>query len=798
MRASTNITLKERSTLTLEDFKGVDFTSSPYRIAPNRAVDAVNLIYENGTNRKRKGWRQRLSSGNMLKNGLFTEPVEIDGIFHYRHGEEDTVLIVAGNQIYGYSQEEDRCGTLLWYDRYDEYAHPAGRCQFFMNRGWCYILSEKGDIFVYGEFEDIGVGVKPLAELYYIPTTTVSIEPDGVTDGNVAALERPNVLTPRRKNGIHSWGGSVCQYTLDAPIDPNAPMTVSASYIKTEDHTFEKKLVEKTLVFATDGGYDQSLIKYLDGYNVKGWLVDQEGYSYGAVMDWGNYENGERNCGKIVLIAMEPPDEFSNITVEFQVASSVWQYDAKMIDNCTFGTLFGMGGNTDRLFLGGNPDYPNQVFYSGFDDLTYFPDDGALVVGSDHSPVNGFVRMSDNALAVLKPESDSDSTVFYITGTQHNQYDSEGNLSGGKTVFTVASGGAGEGNSSPYTTASLAGEAIFLGTDSVYAVSPSENATTGVRNVRERGQPVARKLRQRAQGGAAIVFDNRYYLSVDGGCYVADARHKYDPAESGSEQGYQYEWWYWDNVPARVWAVIDGVLWFGTEDGRVCSFDREDYADETFFRFQAGDLTANDDTVVYDEKWRDRLCEGDLLEIPEEKDGVKRMRRLIITDLHECVTESGASCTAFRLKEYADDEHALTGLTEMIPTGEPVTCYHRQTVTARWVSPYLSLGSGMHEKTLLGLSVTAGQGSGRFQFGYESKRSSDMLAVRGIDTLRFDDFSFARFSFGTGFASSHTVRMNVRNINYLRFCFSSEIPEEMTVESLTALYKINRMNRGVR
>ena len=57
-RLNTNIDKKERSVVSMRDFKGLDTVHSPMNISYQHAVDMRNLINRNGVNRKRKGWRQ--------------------------------------------------------------------------------------------------------------------------------------------------------------------------------------------------------------------------------------------------------------------------------------------------------------------------------------------------------------------------------------------------------------------------------------------------------------------------------------------------------------------------------------------------------------------------------------------------------------------------------------------------------------------------------------------------------------------------------------------------------------------
>lgn len=57
-RLNTNVEKKDRSVVTLRDFKGLDTVHSPLNLSYKHATDMRNLINRNGVNRKRKGWRQ--------------------------------------------------------------------------------------------------------------------------------------------------------------------------------------------------------------------------------------------------------------------------------------------------------------------------------------------------------------------------------------------------------------------------------------------------------------------------------------------------------------------------------------------------------------------------------------------------------------------------------------------------------------------------------------------------------------------------------------------------------------------
>ena len=60
-RLNTNVDKKDRSVVSMRDFKGLDTVHSPMNISYQHAIDMRNLINRNGVNRKRHGWRQEKS-----------------------------------------------------------------------------------------------------------------------------------------------------------------------------------------------------------------------------------------------------------------------------------------------------------------------------------------------------------------------------------------------------------------------------------------------------------------------------------------------------------------------------------------------------------------------------------------------------------------------------------------------------------------------------------------------------------------------------------------------------------------
>ena len=543
------------------------------------------------------------------------------------------------------------------------------------------------------------------------------------------------------------------------------------------------------------------------------------------------------------------------------------------INSCTFGILFGAYGNTDRLFLAGNEARPNIDFYSASEDLTYFSESWTAALGSDASPIGGYARLSDSTLVIYKSNADREASIYYRTGTVREYYDDESKLYDGETVFPVTAGSIGETVVSRFACVNFSGDNLMLSRNGVFGVVLGQNLIAAERYTRERSRTVNERLCSHSNLSEAVgvVYENNYYLAVDNVCYIADARYKYKSSDD-VDGSYNYEWWYWDNMPVRIWAVIDGKLYFGTDDGRVCVFD-EGYTDRSYFKCFPGELGFNlsNGEITYSEGIRDSLYEGTELEfltdgiyelyldtrlaeikngriyLSEEdildiydgtvlytdnagESGLTDGERYVIcdTDVGECTfclsDENGERvellCGGFRLHKLISGEKLfITELTDKhfkvrgsgnsnsliisdfagkLPEAVTARLTHSDNVVAEWYSPILDLGTNMASKTILGMTVTAEtKFGGRLKVGYQTKFSNRELTMCGGRLFSFDDLSFANLSFNTSFAESHTVRMNQRNVNYIRFRFASDDDKGCAVHKLSVLYKINKNNRGI-
>lgn len=237
---------------------------------------------------------------------------------------------------------------------------------------------------------------------------------------------------------------------------------------------------------------------------------------------------------------------------------------ADRINKCTFGTLFGVNGALDRLFVSGNPDYINYDWYSGQYDPTYFTDTSYSMLGSSASAIMGYSVVS-NYLAAHKDYMEKDQNIILR----------EGDLVENEPSFRIINTLQGAGAVGKYTFAYLQTEPLFLTKLGVYAVTAQD--ITGEKYAQNRSYFLDGKLLNEAhlENAFGFVFKDMYWLCLNGVAYILDGLQPVHTDKSKPYSTRQYVGYYRTNLPARVMWEQDGRLFFGTADGRVCRFYKD-------------------------------------------------------------------------------------------------------------------------------------------------------------------------------------------------------------------------------
>ena len=484
-----------------------------------------------------------------------------------------------------------------------------------------------------------------------------------------------------------------------------------------------------------------------------------------------------------------------NIIIEFSARNKTAEERMSDLLNCGFGTTFGTSGNTERLFLAGewvvrngyggyDLRKKNMEYYSEVGDYSYFPDLNYKEIGNSEFSIVGFQKLSDNVLAVFKGKNNGqESTIYYQTAKYYENYDEEGNIISARTDFPSVPGTIGETMVSREASLNFLGDNIVLSENGVFGIVLPDNIATSERYARERSRLINERLKkQTLQSATGIVYKNKYYLAVDGVCYVADSRYKFS-GKDDIDNSFNYEWWFWDNIPAQVFAEANGKLLFGTGRGTICEFDDE-YSDRELHNLEDGQYSYNASTGVF-------TVSSSEIDFIQENTVVSfsvNGGTFYVTDVED--GQNGGK--RFKIKGTIDGEPLI------INTPTKFYIWNAKNVVAEWYTPVIDLGNNMYSKTLLRMAITAESvQNGKMSFGYTTRNSNNLIDVKGINKFSFDNFSFQNFTFDTGFTKSYSVKCNERKFNYIVFRFLSDSDTDCAIDAFSFIYKVNRLNKGV-
>ena len=224
------------------------------------------------------------------------------------------------------------------------------------------------------------------------------------------------------------------------------------------------------------------------------------------------------------------------------------------VDKCRIAEQF-----SSHIFVSGNPEFPNADWYSELNDPTYFKDISYTQMGSDTSPICAYLRCGDK-LAVIKKAGLQDAGVYL------RSYAFDDALG---TYFPIKQGITGCGAADVNTaTATLIDDAMFLSDKGVMAVA--SEYITGERVLRQRSTRVNnRLLKEDISTACAGVWCGHLVLGFENGhVYLADARRRSYP--SNTSGSYEYDWYYWEDMPMSAMCVSGERIYFGDAEGKLC------------------------------------------------------------------------------------------------------------------------------------------------------------------------------------------------------------------------------------
>lgn len=389
----------------------------------------------------------------------------------------------------------------------------------------------------------------------HIPKTSIGRKPAG--GGSI--YEDVNMLSDYRKNTFLADGTSLDYYLDTKKIDTDYKPVVT---------------VDDSPVTAFTVDYDEGLIKFTKAPNVP------------------------------LTVGRDNVEITFKKAVTQEVGGKTLRY-CDIVLNCTLLQVF-----DNRVFISGNPDFPNTVWHCSLNDPTYFSDLDYYREGIDSAAVKGLVA-GNNALWVFREPSDANTTVFYHTPTIDSEY--------GKIYPSTHSS----------ITTGCVGRAVNFNDDIIFFSNRGMEGISGdvttEQAVAHRSSLVDRKLIAEKDYRSMVTAEWEGYLLVFIGdkVYLADSRTAFT-----NENHIEYEWFYWQlEKVVTCTAVKDGVLYLGTADG-VYTLTAE--TDENGIYTVLSDPTSNIESY-----W------------VTPKDKFSAANKLKTTNKRGCVVESTGDITLF-------------------------------------------------------------------------------------------------------------------------------------------------------
>jgi hypothetical protein len=275
----------------------------------------------------------------------------------------------------------------------------------------------------------------------------------------------------------------------------------------------------------------------------------------------------DRTAGKVTFNTA-PAQGTNNVII---TAYKTHEGFADRIKKCTISIAYG-GVNDSRIFIAGNPEYPNYLWRSEVYDPTYWPENNYVKVGSDAEKIMNFSMQYDTAI------------IHKEFSKWNMQYD----YNGGSPLFPIKPLNDTIGCIAVDSVQTIENNPVALTDKGVYIMT--NTAVRDERNVTNISKNIEKLLLKEPnlQNAVSIDYNKKYMLCVNNNVYI------YDYAHSDNKQRI---WYKWDNIPASCFIEIDGKLCFGSNTEGIIYVFKEVGETGTF----------NDDGAAINAYWKSKL-----------------------------------------------------------------------------------------------------------------------------------------------------------------------------------------------
>ncbi len=557
-KSKLNVSANTVYTKKYETFRGVDFSKDEFMVDDEHSPNAKNLISDtDGFPEKRIGWRT-----------IKKLDARINGVYSFENDDKGCMVIHAGTKIYKLVDDEL---TLL----IENIADNRSMGKYFKGKlciltGEEYLAFDGEKCVRAGESEDVYVPIThtsrsalQLSSPYLDSNASFdSWYKEGVFkhysnleahEGAVPDNVSINLISGKRLNTFTMDTNGYLLFTLDSTIAAGTKVTMRC--ITTGEELF-------SIVYEGGWGHTRYIYTEASEVGINTELLNIMTISITRIPVCVKIGNSKvNNCGFVIchpntdaLDGYKQTPGVDSFSIEFTHHNEGY---AERIDKCKYLDVY-----ENRVFFSGNPDYPHVDWYSGVNDPLFVPDTNYTEIGMDSSKIMGYLRTGSEQ-AILK--SDGGDATIYMR--------SYSTLSDGSVIFPIKQGTSGIGAVAPHAICTFLDDPMYLTRNGVYAIAKQDISSERALNLRS--TRINRRLLNEKELSEAVMCEWNGYLilCINGVAYVADAAQKQYPLNMTNT--FEYEWYYWTNIPARVLYEHSGELFFGTEDGRLCKFNTD-------------------------------------------------------------------------------------------------------------------------------------------------------------------------------------------------------------------------------
>lgn len=543
-----------------DNLRGVDFSSDQNDVADSRFAYLVNMYkdYRSG-----QGGAVETIPGFRIARDFGGK---VNGI----HIGDGNIFVHVGSWLYHVGTIDENGNATIWEDeKHVAYPRmPNEKTISFYYEGYLYLLG--GGSYFRIEYNENGyANANSVANVAYLPTTWSEIAPGALKDsiaedyGEGRETEQRNLLNPKYKV-TYIADGATSVLDLKEAIDNEWHFENNISNIPQFPRDFKvvQYGVELPLAYNESNigvprvpeGYPNAIYRITPntGDGIFGQIALVNAPPKPEKNTWNpdkgkfDYTSGEITAGTPETEGYKWPFAFSaghagiEVTVKRNIkiiggVENPGENQHEIISNCRLAALF-----DGHVFLGGNPNYPNLIFYnvikndeSGLPDATYFGQLNFVRDGASNSKIIAMMSVGDS-LMVMKEDSDEEDSI-YLHVSKNGPSDVE------PILYPSQRGHKGIGCYGPCF--NFRDDPIFL---SKYGVDALGHVSTKYRRaIKHRSSLIDAKLLNCDLRNASIAEWGGYLMILtEGKIFMADSRQMYATEGNNTE----YEWYYLEDI----------------------------------------------------------------------------------------------------------------------------------------------------------------------------------------------------------------------------------------------------------